>query len=344
MDPFPSPPPAVLQLAETLLIAHVIDLVLFGCLSVQLYFYYNAFPNDRLLTKSLVYGIYVLELAMTIVIIADMFTTFGRGFADISTLVKVSFQWYFIPIVGGLAGLAVQSFYAYRIYVLSGSWRIPCLIATVSLTSTGCAIAVAVLVAQSKYVFILASWITLIENLRAPEVTMLHNHQTSIVFELWHGTSALSDVFIAVWMTNYLTKRDIVFRKTHAIVSKLIRLIMGTGSITAIVATITLILCFTFPDRTYYAVGAGTLVKLYPITMLVLLNSRMEILGGRGVHTSVDFEGITSVHIRTPTTPGHGFSRPAVHTISSDTFAGSRDMPIELKGACGVQAEDVGHV
>lgn len=68
---------------------------------------------------------------------------------------------------------------------------------------------------------------------------------------------------------------------THALVTKLVQLIVETGMLTALMATIDLILFMAFPHTAYHAAIALTLAKLYSNSMLVILNSRIRIIGGR---------------------------------------------------------------
>jgi len=104
-------------------------------LTIQLYLYYEAFPLDRLAIKLLVYTVYTIELAQTMLMTYDAFGTFGYGFGDTSTVTNVHFDWLCIPIMGGMIGFLVQSFYAHRIYVFSESKLIPSFVVTVSLAS-----------------------------------------------------------------------------------------------------------------------------------------------------------------------------------------------------------------
>jgi hypothetical protein len=97
------------------------DAVLFGALTVQLckpsslrlYFgylterrtpdlYYEAFPNDVLSNKSLVYTIYILNLGTTILFFDLAFATFGFGFSNISALTTDRVGGIILPILGGL--------------------------------------------------------------------------------------------------------------------------------------------------------------------------------------------------------------------------------------------------
>ncbi|KAJ7734375.1 hypothetical protein DFH07DRAFT_893941 [Mycena maculata] len=254
------------------LLAFLLNWGLFGSLSVQLYLYYQAFPDDRRFTKGLVYTVYFSEFVAIILFTHDAFSTYAYSFADPSVLTDVGFVWLDIPIIGGLVACLSQSFYAYRVHVLSKGLLIPCLIVAISLTSS------------------VAAFITGAFILEAGDLTGLQTHRTSVAVGLYLGASAISDITIAVCMTYYLAKSDTGFCGTHHLVSRLTRLIIETGSLTAVVALVALILFLAFPrnSTSYYSAPAAILPQLYANTILVVLNSRMKIAGGRGTDTSSD--------------------------------------------------------
>ncbi|PBK88482.1 hypothetical protein ARMGADRAFT_1167950 [Armillaria gallica] len=108
---------------------------LFGTLSMQLYLYYLAFPKDRRSIKYLVYGIYIVEFAQTILVSHEAFAMFGYGFGDLDALTEVHFNWLIVPIMTAVTASVGQSFYAYRIYILSRSRIVSAFVICASLTS-----------------------------------------------------------------------------------------------------------------------------------------------------------------------------------------------------------------
>ncbi|KAJ7080924.1 hypothetical protein B0H15DRAFT_474013 [Mycena belliarum] len=258
----------IVDFSGPLIIAVLLHWGLFGTLSVQIYLYYQAFPNDRPSTKCLVYIVYVIELAQTILMTHDIFLVFGAGFGNLVALTKIYFDWLTVPVMSGVVALIGQSFYAYRVYVLSESWIIPLLIVVISLTSTA------------------GAFVTGALSFQAGNIIRLNSRNTSVAVGVWCGASALSDVMIAICMTYYLTKRDTGYRQTRVLISKLIRLTIETGSLTAVVVLTGLALFFAFPSRTYYTAAAAIIPKLYANSMLAVLNARLQILGGRGTSVS----------------------------------------------------------
>ncbi|KAJ7467570.1 hypothetical protein FB451DRAFT_1401572 [Mycena latifolia] len=339
-----TPPPFhIVEFSGPVLLADVLHWGLFGALTVQLYLYYEAFPHDRLPTKCLVYGVYAIELVETILITHDAFASFGYGFGSLAALTRIDFDWLDIPIMSGLVAFLGQSFYAYRVYVLSKSLFVPVLILIVSLTS-------------SVGAFLTGAFI-----LEAGNLALLNNRKISAAAGVWCGASALCDIIIAVGMTYYvsflfssllilsdlellleLSKKITGFRQTQALVSKVIRLTLETGSLTALVAVTNLTLFFAFPGRAYYVTAAGVLPTLYANCILVVLNARCQILGGRATYaSSTDFSS-TSSYLRNVGT--HAASANDTHPVMthrevlSDTAMYDR---VQMK-SMGINARDVG--
>ncbi|KAJ6580128.1 hypothetical protein DFH09DRAFT_979386, partial [Mycena vulgaris] len=261
MDSASALPPGfqVFEFSGPLLIGALLNWGLFGTLSVQVYLYYQAFPNDRLLTKSLIYILFTIDVVQTILITHDAFATFGYGFGDVSAVTKLRFDWLTIPIIGGLVAFIGQSFYAYRIYVLSKSWFIPMFIVTLSLTSA------------------VAAFLDSAFSLEVMTTARLTTPKTTVAGGVWLGGACASDLIITGCMTYYLSTVDSAFRRTRVFLSKLIRLTIETGSVTALVTLTALVLFYAFPNRNYDLVPGFIIPTLYANTILAILNARIRI-------------------------------------------------------------------
>ncbi|PBK88504.1 hypothetical protein ARMGADRAFT_1084457 [Armillaria gallica] len=171
-----------------------------------------------------------------------------------------------------------QVFYAYRIFILSKSRIVPIFVICVSLTSSVAAI------------------ITGVYSFQAGNITKFNNKKMSIAIGIWCGGSALCDIVIAICMTYYLMRSNTGFRQTRIIVTKSIRLTIETGSATAVVALLGLVLFFVFPGETFYTTPALIMPKLYANTVYMVLNSRIRIIGGRDTYmSSTDMEMTTTM-------------------------------------------------
>ncbi|KAK0212241.1 hypothetical protein DFS33DRAFT_1482176 [Desarmillaria ectypa] len=291
MQPVPSGYP-IERLSGPLIVAYLLHWGLFGTLSVQLYLYYLAFPKDRRFTKYLVYGIYVVEFVQTMLVTHDAFATFGYGFGDIEALTGMYFNWLAVPIMSAAVACVGQVFYAYRIFILSKSRIVPIFVTCVSLTSSVAAIITGV------YCF------------QAGNVTKLNNRRMSIAVGIWCGASALCDIIIAICMAFYLMRSTTSFRQTRILVTKLIRLTIETGSVTAAVALLNLILFFAFSHQTFYGTTSLNIPKLYSNTVYMVLNSRIRIIGGRDTYTCSTDMSITTTMIEGVTSQSTEGTRP----------------------------------
>ncbi|PBK84793.1 hypothetical protein ARMGADRAFT_943024, partial [Armillaria gallica] len=228
---------------------------LFGTLSVQLYLYYLAFPDDRQSTKYLVYGVYVIELVQMMLIAHDAFAMYGYGFGDIDALTRLNYNWLSVPIMSAIVACVGQVFYAYRIFIVSRSRIIPILVICVSLTSSVAAVILGI------YTF------------QASDASGMDNRKTQIAAGIWCGASSLCDILIAICMTYYLMRSTTNFRRTQMLVTKIICLTIETGSVTAVVALLTFILFITYPHQTFYITPTLLVPKLYANAIYMVLNS-----------------------------------------------------------------------
>ncbi|KAJ7473648.1 hypothetical protein B0H11DRAFT_2036734 [Mycena galericulata] len=317
MNSASNPPPgfAIVQVSGPLILSHLGGVGLFGALTVQLYLYYQAFPNDRPFTKCLVYTVYTLLLVQVIMTCIDDFNIFAIDFGDFATLTKMHLAWFTVPVITSIVSLIVQSFYAFRLYNFSESWIIP-------VSIVGASLAVSV-----------AGFVTGGFCLEAGYLTAINTRKLSISIGVWLSGSALIDVIIAVSMIYYLMKKDTYFWQTRALISKLIRLTIETGSLTALVALATLILLYGFPGKAYYSVPANLIPALYATTMLTVLNSRSHALGARsGPFTTDDIMSLPALYRSNGTNSAATPQLAPIVSIHRDVFS-SRDMdgPMELK-------------
>ncbi|PBK73886.1 hypothetical protein ARMSODRAFT_951396 [Armillaria solidipes] len=307
MLPIPAGYP-IERLSGPQIVGYLLNWGLFGTLSVQLYLYYLAFPKDRRSVKYLVYGIYIVEFVQTMLVTHDAFASFGYGFGDLEALTEVQFSWLVIPIMGAIAASVGQGFYTYRIFILSRSRIVPAFIICVSLTSSVAAIIAGV------YIF------------QAGDLTKLNDRKTSISLGISGGGYALCDIVIAICMTYYLMRSNTGFRRTRILVTKLICLTIETGSVTAVVALAIPILFFAFPHQNFYVTPALVISKLYVNAIYMVLNSRIQIMGGRDTYTSSTDMEITTTMMRDITSHStQGAQRTPVVAITKEVFSSSDD-------------------
>ncbi|KAF8876048.1 hypothetical protein BD779DRAFT_176144 [Infundibulicybe gibba] len=268
------------QIFLTKLLGYLFNWGLYGTLSVQVYLYYLAFPSDRRLTRYLVLGLYLVETLQTALITHDAFMTFVVDYGNLPTLRNAQLEGLSTPMICAIVSCTVQLFFTYRIFILSKSKLLVSVICLIALTQGGAGIAAGVQVLQ------IDDW----SKIRL---------EAFVSCTIWLVGAAVCDILIAITMCYCLSRSETGLRSTHVLISKLIRLTIETGTVTATVATIDIALFLGFPHNNYHRVPALILAKLYSNTLMVTLNSRLYIADGRATRMlSVELGSGTDWNIR----------------------------------------------
>ncbi|KAF9526107.1 hypothetical protein CPB83DRAFT_858346 [Crepidotus variabilis] len=257
---------ALLKVSGPLLIGHLLNWGLFGVLSVQVYIYHLAFPNDHIRNKALSYSVYVLEIVQTMMLTQSAFHAFAEGFGNVEYMMEVGNLWFSVPILSGMIFFITQMFYAYRVHRLSGSSILAGVVIFFALVSFAGAIATGAL---SRHV---------------GDLTGLLSKNTFITLGIWNGGNAVCDAIIAICMTVSISRRSTGLPQSQALVNKIIRLTVETGSLTAAVAILNLILILLPDHAGYFLAPIGILGKLYSTSMMSVFNSRIVFSDG-GIKT-----------------------------------------------------------
>ncbi|KJA17359.1 hypothetical protein HYPSUDRAFT_57790 [Hypholoma sublateritium FD-334 SS-4] len=236
---------------------------LYGVLVMQVYIYYAAFQKDQTTVKTLVYGLFLLDSLQSILLARDGFITFASGFGNVEGLDEAHLEWFSIPFTTAIVSCIVQCFFATRIYILSEkSYWIPGAVVMTSLVQG------------------IAAILSGVKDLKLHLYSLL---QTQAVVEItvWHVATAVCDILIAGSMSYYLYKRDTGVKRTHEVVTRLIRLTIETGTATATIATLDLILFLGAPGKIYFITPSFIAAKLYVNTVVVIFNNRAQIVTNR---------------------------------------------------------------
>ncbi|KJA23659.1 hypothetical protein HYPSUDRAFT_39507 [Hypholoma sublateritium FD-334 SS-4] len=255
--------PGIEAIAGPPLIGYLINWGLFGVISIQVYLYYLAFPTDILPLKCLVVTIYSIEAAQTFMLTNTAFNMFAYGYGDLNALNTIGTTWISIAVFGAISACIVQTFYAWRVMMMSGRRRFFIVITSLAWISMGASLACGVLMERAVY------------------FSNLQNTKMPITAGIWMGSGAACNVVIAVSMTYYLKKRVGNAKTTQVdiVAENIIRFTVESGAVTAAVSVILLALGVTYlaSRPRYYQALATTLVKLYATALMVLLNGRMKL-------------------------------------------------------------------
>ncbi|KAJ3935714.1 MAG: hypothetical protein NXY57DRAFT_988563 [Lentinula lateritia] len=259
-----TPPPTdvsrndIIWLAGPRLIGILFNWSLLGVLTTQVYIYYLNFPKDLKWHKVLVYIVYLLDWAQTCSATYDAFHWFVYGWGSIDALYDLYSTFLNVPILSSVIAAIVQAFFAWRIWRLTQSRIISILIVLLALLQLGGGIAV---------------WRD------SSEVARSDGLVSAVGVRL--AGSALADTVIAISMTYFLLRsKSQVMGHMNNVVTRLIRLTIETGTMTAIAAIVDLVF-FLKATNGLHQVSGVILCKLYSNSLLVLFNNRMIVTSSK---------------------------------------------------------------
>ncbi|KJA18723.1 hypothetical protein HYPSUDRAFT_217979 [Hypholoma sublateritium FD-334 SS-4] len=221
--------------------------------------------------KALVYSLWALETLHLVLVTQDLYRIFIEGFGIYAVANDLHLLPLTIGIMGGLIGFICHVTLAYRVLQISQSRAIAGLIALLSMSSSTFAIVFGSKMFQAK---------TLINAVGQPQTSSLY-----LACGLWNGFGAACDVLIAATTIFFLSKLPSGFRKTDMLITRIIRMTIETGLITATASTASVVLYVGFRDRVadvgiFFVLPAISLAKLYSITIMATFNNRPNAVGG----------------------------------------------------------------
>ncbi|PPQ77818.1 hypothetical protein CVT25_015312 [Psilocybe cyanescens] len=225
-------PPGISKIPSTapLMFGILVSWMLYGMLVVQV-----------------LYGVFLLDTLQTCMMGADAFYWFCSGFGDMGHLGNVYISAFDTPMLGGLMALLVQSFFCYRIWMLSQAIIIP-----------------------------VTLWLGHLHgNLAAAQAQI-----NTRVLEVWLIGSVIADTLIACCLVYLLMKNRSIHTRTNYVLQRLTRITMETNSLSASLAILTVILYFGAPGTSYFLTPTYYFGKIYANSLLVTLNNRFFLASG----------------------------------------------------------------
>ncbi|KJA18721.1 hypothetical protein HYPSUDRAFT_217977 [Hypholoma sublateritium FD-334 SS-4] len=256
---------------------------LHGVLSVQVYNYYKGFPRDPVFLKALVYSIWLIEALHVVLVTRDIFALFIAGFGNFIVLNDLHLLPFTVGILGGLIGLLCHLILAYRVLRISQSWTIAGIVAALALGSSASAIAFGSILFKAKTLQ------------GAERITTSSISALFIVCGLWNGFGAGCDAIIAATTTYYLAKTlQKGQRSTDKIITRIIRLTIETGTITATASIVSIVLYVGFRKQAgtvaiYFIIPTVTMAKLYAISIMATFNNRPDPLSELSGFTTSEY-------------------------------------------------------
>ncbi|KAF7356269.1 Saposin B-type domain-containing protein [Mycena venus] len=254
-----TPPPKLPPLDGTLgdiQIALVVATWLFGIGSLQAWNYYREFPKDPKILKGLVGGIWLLELGYTIVCWHAMYiitvTFYGKPQHILEPPLSLVFPIFF----NALIAIAVQTFFVYRVKVLSGKWLIPILCCAMNLARLGFNMLLFAKLSQRPQFTLLTTvfnWEIILVSSIGPAVDIIV--AASLVYYLWH-------------------RRNTDFKQTNRMVDTIIIWTVETTLLTTISGVMQLVLFLARRHDLSWLVFFLIQGKLFSNSLMASLNGR----------------------------------------------------------------------
>ncbi|TFY79387.1 hypothetical protein EWM64_g4623 [Hericium alpestre] len=205
----------------------------------------------------------------------SVYTWFVYGWGDINVLNNSETGYLNVPILSSIIAIIVQTFFGWRIWTLSKSFVPLLCIGVLAVAQAGAAIAVAYFLATVP-----------LENAREPGLP--------VAVGVRLGTSVVADAIIAISMTYFLLKGREETIKFNNVLTRLIRLTIETGTVTALFAVMDIVF-FLAAHNGLHQVSGVILAKLYSNSLLVIFNNRVFMMSKSfhahgGIPMHVEFE------------------------------------------------------
>ncbi|KAF8157232.1 hypothetical protein B0H34DRAFT_798528 [Crassisporium funariophilum] len=246
--------PNVELLFGPFLLGTFINMILYGVLTVQVYHYYLTFKKDAPWIRYLVFYLFMAETVNTGCDIAMMYQPLIQKFGQPDAVKFFPTMFAAEPVVIVAISTPIQIFFAWRIKLLTKSNILACIIVIFSIVSCGGGIWTTIRLVQVKLFS------------RKPEL-----HTAALV---WFLAAVVADVLITSVLVFSLSRRKTGFVATDDAISKIIRMTVQTGFITAFFAVGDVVFFMTLPHTALNFLWDLALSKLYSNCLLSTLNAR----------------------------------------------------------------------
>ncbi|KAJ7134824.1 hypothetical protein C8R44DRAFT_436065 [Mycena epipterygia] len=301
-----------MHLSRLQFVANLLNYMLLGSLIMQVYTYYRKFRVDETAIRVLVYGVFCLDLAQTIVLTFHGWWALVETWGRPELLGQLPWTAAMVPFMCGLVSAIVQIFYARRIWALSPNNYIR----TVSV--------IIVLTALTQGLGAMSGGIVAIKSAKGfTNATLTEMHAQFLV---WLAGSLVTDALITACMTYILSKAKsrTSWSRSETLLTNLINKAVQTGAVTVLCASVELAMFVHFPGYTYHFVPGYTLGKLYTNSLMLNLNMRRRPeAADSSLAISLEARGGTSVYVEQQTVRSHD-PLASSHTVEWDNPKSSK--------------------
>jgi len=234
---------------------HLLTTLCFGVFTIQTSSYYHTFPNDGRSVKLAVGLLWTLGALQLACVTRALYWWFVANYYNYFALGRATWEFLIFQINIVCSSVTVQTFFAYRVYSLSGSLYLGVFVAVLALLQFG---------------FGAATSIRANMNL---DFQVILKECTWLVVT-WLIIQAITDIVIATCMCLLLRHQRTGFQKTNSVINRMILYTISTGLITSVLSCFLLAMVVKHGFHFSVLTTGIPLGMVYSITMLTNLHIR----------------------------------------------------------------------
>ncbi|KAF8740479.1 hypothetical protein RHS02_04587, partial [Rhizoctonia solani] len=247
-----------------------------GVFCVQVYDYWRIFPTDTTFNRAVVASLTIMTVLQGVMDYINLYRNAVTYYGDFLMFDSQDWSLFWEIGVTAILGSIAQVFFLERAYSVSSSLNTidqsnespPTTQATKSKIVL---VVVGTIIAVSLGFGIASS----VEFQRIVRLSLVPSIPVPIIG--WLTLTAVLDVLISAILIYTLLRVRTPFRKTEAVITKIIRVTMETSSVTASIAVINLVLYLALPGQAYHLLPQLIMGKMYAISVMVTLSSRKDL-------------------------------------------------------------------
>ncbi|KDR69216.1 hypothetical protein GALMADRAFT_924903 [Galerina marginata CBS 339.88] len=244
------------------LIGMILASILYGITTLQLYIYFNNYPNDERRLKILAIVTWLLDTTSLVLVCNGVYTYLVTDMHQRKELLKVNRSLDLDPLIMGCIGLLTHTYLGARVWrVCNKNTFLAMVLGILTCSLFGVAVAATVMSFEFTY------W----------------SEKASMKPLALAGTVllVLLDTLIASILCIYLVKQRATGRDLRRVVRRVIIFAINTGLASSVLSVVNLVMFFAFPETMIFLATNFIFSKVYANCLLANLNAR-ESLRSKG--------------------------------------------------------------
>ncbi|KDQ14407.1 hypothetical protein BOTBODRAFT_174886 [Botryobasidium botryosum FD-172 SS1] len=227
------------------LVGMSLQFIFMGLIAKQVYDYYTTFTRDVVFKKAIVGALAVTTVFQTTMDFINLYRCTVTGYGNLLAFDLQNWSLWGEIVVTAIAGSIAQTFFLERCWKVTRSMAVVAGGAALILLSLGAGLASTIKFAQIER-------LSLVPSIPIPII-------------MWLSVTALIDVILsAILVASFVKKNQFQF----------IPLTIETGSLTACIAVINLILYLALPGLAWHLIPQLVMGKMYAMSVMVTVTSR----------------------------------------------------------------------